>query len=58
MPDEPAFGTARHVFWSSHPTGEMLYAMLNGLVEHGVLETRDEAGVQYRWRASFQGSWE
>lgn len=58
MPDEPDFGTAKHVFRSNHPIGAMLYSMLNTLVEQGVLEHRDEAGVQYRWRQSFQGSWD
>lgn len=53
MSDNAAFGGEKHVFWSSHPTGEMLCAMLDRLVEHGVLEKRDEPDIQYRWRPAF-----
>jgi hypothetical protein len=58
MPDESAFGSAKHVFWTRNPIGEMLYGMLDRLVEHGVLEKRDEPDWQYRWNSSFHGSWE
>jgi hypothetical protein len=58
MPDEPDFGTAKHVFRSHHPIGRFLYEMLNGLAEQGILQYRDDVGVQYRWNASFQGSWD
>ena len=58
MPDAAAFGAAKHVFWSNHPVGEMLYAMLDRFVEQGVLERRDEPDVQYRWSPAFRRSWE
>jgi hypothetical protein len=58
IPDEPAFGGAKHVFWSNHPTGEILHAMLDRLVEHGVLEKRDEPDIQYRWSSAFHGTWD
>jgi hypothetical protein len=32
--------------------------MLNLLVEHGVLERREEPDIQFRWSPSFVGSWE
>jgi hypothetical protein len=49
---------AKHVFWSNHPIGEMLYATLEHLVEVGVLQKREEPDDQYRWNPDFRGSWE
>ncbi len=57
-PPEQGFGRAKHVFWSNHEIGNMLYAMLDQLVAAGVLETRDEPDRQYRWNPAFRGSWE
>ncbi len=58
--DEPGlFQTrAKHVFWSTNPVGNMLYAMLDQMVAVGILEKRDEPDFQYRWNPSFRGSWE
>jgi hypothetical protein len=58
MPPEPTFGRAKHVFWSNHPVGNVLYRMLDELVALSVLEKRDEPDIQYRWNPAFQGSWE
>jgi hypothetical protein len=58
MPDEPAFGRAKSVFWPNHEIGRMLYNMLDQLVAAGVLEKRDEPDFQYRWNPAFRGSWE
>jgi len=58
MPPKPAFGRAKHVFWSNNEIGTMLYAMLDQLVAAGVLEKRDEPDFQYRWNPAFRGSWE
>jgi hypothetical protein len=58
MPPEPGWGRAKHVFWSNHEIGNMLYAMLDQLVAAGVLEKRDEPDIQYRWNPAFRGSWE
>lgn len=58
MSPEPAFGRAKHVFWSNHEIGNMLYAMFEQLVAAGVLESRDEPDKQYRWNPAFRGSWE
>ena len=58
MPDCPAFGATKHVFWGVHPVGEMLYTMLNSLMERGILEKREEPDIQYRWSPGFLGSWE
>ena len=58
MPPDPGWGRAKHVFWSDHAIGRMLYAMLDQLVAAGVLETRDEPDKQYRWNSEFRGSWE
>lgn len=52
-----AFGRAKHVFWSDHPVGNVLYGMLDQLVSVGVLEVREEPDRQYRWNAAFRGSW-
>ncbi len=57
MPDVPAFGASKHVFWSDHPIGKMLHSMLGTLVANSVLEKRDEPDIQYRWSPSFIGSW-
>jgi hypothetical protein len=51
------WGGEKHVFWSNHPIGNMLYGMLDELVTHGVLETRDEPDRQYRWNRGFRGDW-
>ena len=58
MPNASSFGRAKHVFWSNHPIGTMLYVMLDQLVEAGILEKRDEPDFQFRWNPSFRGSWE
>jgi hypothetical protein len=58
MPDAAAFGAAKHVFWSNHSIGELLFSMLDRFVEQGVLEKRDEPDIQYRWSPAFRGSWE
>lgn len=58
MSSAPAFGAAKHVFWSNHPIGELLFSMLDRLVEQGVLEKRDEPDIQCRWCPAFRGSWE
>ena len=58
MPEGIFPGRAKHVFWSNHEIGEMLFGMLDRLVEAGVLEERNEPDMQYRWRSDFRGSWE
>lgn len=60
MRDEPGLfqGRAKHVFWSNNPVGDMLYAMLDQMVDMGILEKRDEPDFQYRWNPSFRGIWE
>jgi len=58
MPDEPGWGRTKHVFWSNHPIGNVLYETLERLVQVGVLESRDEPDKQYRWNPAFRGSWE
>ena len=49
---------AKHVFWSNHPIGNMLYETLQRLDEVGVLQYREEPDHQYRWNPDFRGSWE
>jgi hypothetical protein len=60
MKDEPGhFQTrAKHVFWSGHPTGDMLQGILEQRVAAGALESRDEPDKQYRWNGAFRESWE
>ena len=58
MPNESAFGAAKHVFWTDNAVGNTLHAMLETLVEQGIIERREEPDTQYRWNASFRGSWE
>ncbi len=57
IPTNEGWGRHKHVFWSSHPIGNMLYKMLDDLVAQGVLEKR-EPDFQYRWNQDFRGSWE
>lgn len=49
---------AKYVFWSDNPVGNLLYEMLESLVEAGVLKRRNEPDLQYRWNAAFQGNWQ
>ena len=58
MPEGIFQNRAKHVFWSNHEVGSVLYSMLDQLVAIGVLETRDEPDKQYRWSRTFRGSWE
>jgi hypothetical protein len=57
-PDVEFSTRAKHVFWAANPIGTVLSAMLNSLVDVGVLEKRDEPSYQYRWNSKFRGSWE
>ncbi len=41
------------IMWSSE--GDELYFFLDGLVEMGCLETRQEPDVAYRWNPNFKG---
>jgi len=58
MPDQQSFGATKHVFWSIHPVGDMLYGMLNQMVLLGILEKRDKPDLQCRWSTGYRGSWE
>lgn len=58
IPATAASGAAKHVFWSKHPVGDVLYSMLERMVEQGILEKRDEPDIQFRWSPTFRGSWE
>jgi hypothetical protein len=59
MTTDTAFATkAKHVFWSANPVGDTLFQMLRGLASVGVLQTRDEPDIQFRWNPDFRGSWE
>jgi hypothetical protein len=49
------FGKAKHVFWSNHPIGDLLFQMLDQLTAQGILEENDEPDFQYRWNAGFKG---
>ncbi len=51
------FRNAKHVFWTRNPIGDLLFRMLDDLVEVGVLE-KSEDGDQYRWNSAFKGTWE
>jgi len=51
--------TLKHIFWSDNPVGNFLDNVLDGLVNIGVLETREKpTDLQYRWNPNFKGSWE
>jgi len=58
-PQQAPFATkAKHVFWSNHPVGTMLYDMLDRLVALGAILRRDEPDKQYRWNREYRGTWE
>jgi hypothetical protein len=48
---------AKHVFWSQHEIGNMLYNMLSMMAQVGILEFNEEDD-KYRWNKSIRGSWE
>jgi hypothetical protein len=48
---------AKHVFWSNNAIGNVLYDILDKLVEIGVLEN-DTEELRYRWNPLFKGDWE
>lgn len=48
--------TAKHVFWTNNPTGNMLSITLACLVTLGALEENDNG--QFRWNPEYRGSWE
>lgn len=41
------------IMWSSE--GDYLYLFIDGLVEMGCLERRDEPDIEYRWDPNFKG---
>jgi hypothetical protein len=59
VPDRSPFATkAKHLFWTNNPVGSALYEVLETLTRIGVIERRDEPDIQYRWNASYRGSWD
>ena len=48
------------MYWSSNPTGEMLYEILNSLTKLGVLEYREDGPTdsQFRWNPNYSLSHE
>jgi len=59
MTEETNYQTdAKHVFWSNHPIGNLLYDLVHRLVV-GVLEHRNsDDDLEYRWNSGYKGSWE
>ena len=53
MPKTSVMLEAKPVYWSNHPLGSELYALLERLTELGFLEKRDEPELQYRVRPNF-----
>jgi hypothetical protein len=49
------FDEVKGVFNTNNTFSKMTYAMLEELVEGGILETNDD--VQFRWNKSFEESW-
>lgn len=44
------------VFWINNKVGNMLYNILESMVEGELLETNDDG--MFRWNKSFKGYWE
>ena len=53
IPHNEMHGGEKWVFWSNNPYGNFLYRTLEGLVEIGCLEQRDEPDDQFRWNPDF-----
>jgi hypothetical protein len=54
VPPELAMHDVKWVYWSNNPLGNMLYGMLDQLVELGALEKREEPDLQYRWCSAYR----
>lgn len=50
------FRKAKHVFWTTNPTSEMLVKIIDLLCKNNWLETTDDG--QYRWNNSKVGDWD
>lgn len=48
----------KHVFWSRHPVGEVIYYFILEMAKNGILEENPDDNTQYRWSPDFKGSWE
>jgi hypothetical protein len=58
-PDRSPFATkAKHLFWTDNNVGGALYEFLETLARIGLIDRRDEPDLQFRWNASYAGSWE
>ena len=58
-PERSPFATkAKHLFWTNNPLGNALHEFLETLARLGVIERRGEPDLQYRWNASYRGTWE
>ena len=50
------YSIAKSVFWTGNPLGDSLYAILEKLVEVGVLEKDDDS--LFKWNEEYKGYWE
>lgn len=49
---ESVFNEAKARYWSNNTTGNALAACLNTLADAGILESRKEPDIQFRWAES------
>jgi len=54
MPPQLQMKDVKWVYWSENPLGTMLHSTLERLSELGVLEKREEPGLQYRWFSDYR----
>ena len=54
VPSELEMQEIKWVYWSSNPLGNMLYRVLDHLVELGALQKREEPDLQYRWCSAYR----
>jgi hypothetical protein len=52
---EDQWNGAKGTIWSSNPLGDAMSAFLDGLVEEGCLEQRNEPSLQFRWKPGYMG---
>lgn len=50
-PGKDPWNNLKYIFWSANPTNEMLFHLLESLVQIGVLEMSDEP--QFRWNQNY-----
>jgi hypothetical protein len=49
LPSGSTMRSAKRLFWSANPIGDMLFHTLEQLARVGILDRREEPDLQFRW---------